>query len=336
VETLLGNAKEEQRLATAHTITLQGKEINGSDGVKGIIGKGGATIQNIQTTTGTKLDANVEQGKVVIVGPSLEQVTKAATLCRHAVFGESQDVIELKTVAMVMVVYGKDYQKIRELQQESGATLDITKGTTTLKLSGPSDAVQNARRMVGDWLEYCKGDVVEMEANKVGAVYGKAGATIRRIQERTGAFVQVDDQGKKGKEIVQCTIVGEPEAVQEAKTLVMKAIDGEIELKPGEVMEQIDLSVGAPAVIGRGGSKIRELETTHNVKLVVQGDSGLCRIVGKPEKVKKAKEEIEGIVAPLVEEKRIAEEAQRMTMEAAAGDGGAWGATAADNEADGW
>ena len=96
--------------------------------------------------------------------------------------------IDLKTVVMVMVVYGKDYQKIRQLQQESGATLDITKGTTTLNLSGPSEAIQNSWRMVGDWLEYCKGDVVEMEANKVGAVYGKVGATIRRIQERTGGI----------------------------------------------------------------------------------------------------------------------------------------------------
>ena len=101
-------------------------------------------------------------------------------------------------------------------------------------------------------------------------------------------------------------------------------------------MEQIDLSVGAPAVIGRDGSKIRELESTHNVKLVVQGDSGLYRIVGKTERIKKAKEEIEGIVAPLVGENRIAEEAQRMTMEAAAGDGGTWDATAADDKADGW
>ena len=72
VETLLGNAKEEQRLVAAHTVTLQGKKINGSDGVKGIIGKGGTTIQNIQTTTGIKIDANVEQGKMVIVGPSQE------------------------------------------------------------------------------------------------------------------------------------------------------------------------------------------------------------------------------------------------------------------------
>ena len=87
--------------------------------------------------------------------------------------------------------------------------------------------------MVGDWLEYCKGDVVEMKANKVRAVYGKAGATIRRIQEQTGDFFRGEDQGKRGKEIVRCTIVGEPEAKQEAKTLVMKAIDGEIELEPG-------------------------------------------------------------------------------------------------------
>lgn len=333
-QSILGAFKEEQRKAAAHSTTLSGKQINGSDGVKAIIGKGGQNIQSIQVKTGCKLDANVEQAKVVITGPSEAEVQKAATLCKHAVFGESQHVIGLKSVGMVMVVYGKDYQKIRQMQDESGAKLDIEKGTTTLKISGPSEAVARARQMVEAWMEHCKGEEIQIEANKVGAVYGKGGTTIRRIQERTGAFIEVPQGNHSGN--VPCKIMGDPAAVKDAKELVLKAVAGEVELKPGEVMEKMDLDIGAPAVIGRGGSKIRELEKTFEVKLTVDSNSRLCRIVGKQDAVTKAKEEIAKIVSPLLEEKRIKGEADRLAEQATAtADAGAWGGSL-NQELDGW
>merc|ERR1712176_517918 len=166
--------------------------------------------------------------------------------------------------------------------------------------------------MVEEWLELCKGETLQIEANQVGAVYGKGGETISKIQNRTGAFVEVDDNGKKGNDLVSCHILGEPESVKEAKELVLKAVEGEIELKDGEVMEEIELEVGAPAVIGRGGSRIRELEQEFGVKLVVKSGTGLCRIVGRPNAIEKAENEILKIIAPLLEEKRINAEAERL------------------------
>mmetsp|Transcript_14816 Transcript_14816/g.22781 ORF Transcript_14816/g.22781 Transcript_14816/m.22781 type:complete len:580 (-) Transcript_14816:246-1985(-) len=335
VQSTLAAHKEETRKKTAHSTILQGKKINGSEGVKAIIGKGGQTIQSIQNETECKLDADVERGCVTITGPSEEQVSQAATLCKHAVFGESQHVIELKSVSRVMLVYGKEYQKIREIQDTSGAKLDIAKGTTTLKLSGPNEAVAEARLLVESWLAYCEGEVLRFEANQVGAVYGKGGETIRRIQDRTGAFVEINDKGKKGSDIVVCNIMGDPDAVKEAKGMVLKAIEGEIELKAGEVMEKLELDVGAPAVIGRGGSKIRELEKLFGVRLVVKSGTGLCRIVGRKDDVEKAKKEIITIVEPFLEEKRIKEEADRLAEQAATtSDTGAWGGTVDDG--DGW
>jgi len=336
VQSILAAHKEEARKKTAHSTKLQGGKINGSEGVKAIIGKGGQTIQSIQSETECKLDADVEGGCVTITGPSEEQVSQAATLCKHAVFGESQHVIELKSVGKVMLVYGKNYQKIREIQDASGAKLDIAKGTTTLKLSGSNEAVAEARSVVESWLAYCEGEAIQFEANQVGAVYGKGGETIRRIQDRTGAFVEVNDKGKKGSDIVVCNIMGEPDAVKEAKGMVLKAIEGEIELKAGEVMEKMELDVGAPAVIGRGGSKIRELEKSFGVRLVVKSGTGLCRIVGRKDDVEKAKKEINSIIEPVLEEKRINEEAARLAEQAATSDDtGAWGGTVED-DGDGW
>eukprot|EP00568_Trieres_chinensis_P008856 CAMPEP_0183307444 /NCGR_PEP_ID=MMETSP0160_2-20130417/17330_1 /TAXON_ID=2839 ORGANISM="Odontella Sinensis, Strain Grunow 1884" /NCGR_SAMPLE_ID=MMETSP0160_2 /ASSEMBLY_ACC=CAM_ASM_000250 /LENGTH=606 /DNA_ID=CAMNT_0025471029 /DNA_START=204 /DNA_END=2024 /DNA_ORIENTATION=- len=314
VQALINAAEEERRKATAHSTTLSGDEVNHSEGVKAIIGRGGQTIQNIQTTTETKIDASVERGEVVITGPTEEAVQRAATMCRHAVFGEAQDIMDLGSRSMVMSVYGQGYAKIRSLQDESGAKLDIDKGGTTLRISGSREAVAKAKALVTEWTAYCKGTTIEVEESRVGAVFGKGGTNLRRIQDRTGAFVEVGNTLTDGKRTFE--ICGEPEAVREAEVLFRKSMTGEVELKAGEVRETMDLGVGTPAVIGRGGSRVTELEKTHGVKILVDSGSGGCNIVGKRAAVDKAKSAIEAIIKPLIEEAKIREEADRLATQA--------------------
>lgn len=312
VQSLLSAAQEERKRATAHTVTLLPADINGGDGVKAIIGRAGATIRNIQSLTGANLNASVERGEVVITGPSLEGVNEAATLCRHAVFGEAQDVIQLESRAMVLVVYGKDYQKIRQMQNESGAKLDIEKGGTTLKISGPLEAVASAKKMVAGWVEYNKGIVFDIASEKIGAIYGKAGANIRRIQEKTGAYVEIVQEAS-GHKVPQCKIMGEPASVAAAKAMFQKSLDGEaIELNAGEVQLSMDLGAGTPAVIGRGGSKIAELEKTHSVKIFINSGSQGCSIVGTKENTENAKKTIEAIIKPVIDEQEMKQEADRL------------------------
>lgn len=311
VQSLLTAAQEERKRATAHTVTLSASDINGGEGVKAIIGRAGSTIKNIQTSTGTSINASVELGEVVITGPSLEGVNQAATLCRHAVFGEAQDIIELGSRAMVLVVYGKDYQKIRQMQNESGAKLDIEKGGTTLKISGPTGAVATAKKMVAAWVDYNKGVSFDVDVEKVGAIYGKAGANIRRIQEKTGAYVEINQEAQE--KVLHCKILGEPPCVAAAKAMFQKSLDGEaIELKAGEIQISLDLGVGTPAVIGKGGSKIAELEKRYSVKIFINSGSQGCSIVGTKENTEKAKKTIEAIIQPVIEEQQMKIEADRL------------------------
>jgi len=251
---------------------------------------------------------------VVITGPTEEAVQRALTLCRHAVFGEAQDTIDLRSRSIVMCVYGKDYAKIRSFQDESGAKLDIEKGGSILKISGSKEAVASARTLVGAWVSYCKGTTLEVEEGKVGAVFGKGGTNLRRIQERTGAFVDVTGTTlADGKRVFE--ICGEPDAVAEAIALCQKAVSGEVELGPGEVLDRVELGAGTPAVIGRGGSRVAELEKTHGVKILVESSSGGCNIVGKRAAVDKAKAAVLAVAKPLIEEAKIREEADRLATQ---------------------
>lgn len=236
-----------------------------------------------------------------------------------------------------MVVLGQNYQKIRQFQDDSGgAKLDITKNTTTLKISGPTAAVNKARDMVTAWLNHCAGITLNIPQSapgsfdKVGAIYGKGGTTIRTIQDKTSAFIHVDD--KEGK--VQ--ISGVPAAVQQALKMVQQAMEDGCLMEEGEVKDSIIIPKNAgPTVIGRGGANIKQLEKTHSVKVRVSGQN--CTIIGKTPAVARCKTEVGETIQPFIEEERIALEAERLAteQEASAG-GGPWSASLQDDIADGW
>mmetsp|Transcript_41277 Transcript_41277/g.124871 ORF Transcript_41277/g.124871 Transcript_41277/m.124871 type:complete len:616 (-) Transcript_41277:402-2249(-) len=337
IAALVNTAEEERRKAAAFSETLKGDDIKGSEGVKAVIGRGGKTIQGIQDSTGVKVDADVGAGSVTIVGPTEEAVKRAVMMCRHAVFGEAQDSLDLGSRSMVMCVYGKDYSKIRSLQDESGAKLDIDKGGTMLHFSGSREAVAKARAMVDDFVALNRGKVIEVEESKVGAVFGKGGTNLRKIQDRTGTFIDVGALVGGNR---QFSVVGPPDAVAEAESMFAKSLSGDIEAGPGEVRDVIQLGVGTPAVIGRGGARVNELEKAHGVKIAVESASGRCQIVGKRSKVDAAKVAIDKIVEPLMEEERIRKEAERMADEAEKKEGedgapvSAWGGTVAEET--GW
>lgn len=323
---------EEKRIANLKSVTLGPKDIKGPDGVKAIIGRGGQTIKDIQQKCGEglKIDANVESGTVTISGPK-EKVDEALILCKNAVFGEAQDTIDLKSRAGVSIVFGKDFSTIRDIQNSTGAKLDIEKGTTVLKFSGKKEQVDAAKTAVTNLLEFNSGVSMNIKSSDIGAVYGKSGANIRSIQDRTGAYIDVDQP--KGSNSASVNIMGEPTAVEEARKLIQKAIDGEIELKPGEILETMQLGVATPAVIGRAGTRVKELEREHGVKINVNSESGICRIVGKSPAVKSAKSAIEVIMEPLLMEEAAKKEAEKILQ---AGDS-TWSApTNGEDELDGW
>jgi rRNA processing protein Krr1/Pno1 len=325
-------------VANSKTVTLSSTDINGQNGVKSIIGRKGETIQSIlqQCNGQVKINANVEAGTVDISGPKM-LVDKAVKLCKQAVFGETQSTMKLESRSAMNIVFGKDFKNIQELQSTTGSKLDMDKGTYTLKLSGKSEQVAAARTAVASLLTRCKGTYMDIKSADVGAVYGKGGTTIRNIQDKTGAFIEVQQLPSSttadGEATVKCSIMGEPDACAQARELIVKALSREVELKPGEVADTLSLGGAAtPAVIGRGGSKIKELESAHGVSLNVNGD--VCRIVGKESNVKAAKAAIKTIIDPIL---ATAEAQKEATIAAESGDS-AWQGDEVpqDNDADGW
>jgi len=299
----------------------------GSDAMKAVIGRGGANIRAVEEVTGVRIDADVDAGTLVIVGPS-HQVSAAITMCHNAAFGEVQDILELGSRNAVNLVYGPNFATIRSLQDSTGCKLDIARGSTVLKLAGSSEAVAEATSRIRALLESNRGFEMIIENSKVGAVYGKSGETLRSIQERTGTLVDVS----RGPTHATVSVMGTVEASARARNMLQRAIDGEVELQPGEVAEEIELGSATAAVIGRGGSNIAELEKRHGVKINVRSEFQKARVVGKPEKVQSAVKDITAIAKPILD----AEKAQKKAEDALQTGESAWQVVGGADDADGW
>lgn len=299
----------------------------GSDAIKAVIGKGGSNIKATQEATGVKIDADVDAGTLEITGQR-ERVQDALAMCHNAAFGEAQDVMELGSRNAVNVVYGPNFSTIRGLQDETGCKLDIARGGTTLKLSGSVEAVATAMARVRALLEANRGFEMIIENTKVGAVYGKGGETLRSIQDRTGVQIDV----VRGPTHATVSVMGTQEASDRARRMLQRAIDGEVEVGPGEVAEEIVLGSATAAVIGRGGSNVTDMEKRHGVKINVRSDEQVARIVGRPEKVAAASKDILAVATPILE----AEKAQKKADEALISGESAWQVNADDDDADGW
>lgn len=298
-----------------------------SDAIKGVIGRGGANIRATEEATGCKIDADVESGTLAITG-SADQVSIALTMCHNAAFGEVQKVLELGSRNAVNVVYGPNFQTIRGMQDSTGCRLDIDRGTTTLKLAGSADAVAAATAQIHALLEANRGFEMTIDNSKVGSVYGKGGETLRSIQDRTGTQIDV----ARGPTHATVSVMGSAEASQRARNMLQRAIDGEVELKPGEVAEELELGSATAAVIGRGGSNVAELEKTHGVKINVRSELQKARITGKPEKVAAASKAIQAIAKPILD----AEAARKKADEQLASGESAWQVEDGADDTDGW
>lgn len=126
--------------------------------------------------------------------------------------------------------------------------------------------------------------------------------------------------------------MGTVDSSARARNMLQRAIDGEVELKAGEVAEEIELGSATAAVIGRGGSNVAKLEKEHGVKINVRSELQKARIVGLPDKVAAAATAVTAIAKPIID----AEAAQKTADEALESGESAWQVETDADDADGW
>ncbi|EOA26728.1 hypothetical protein CARUB_v10022814mg [Capsella rubella] len=159
----------------------------------------------------------------------------------------------------VGVIIGKGGETIKFLQLQSGAKIQVTRDmdadpnapTRTVDLTGTPDQISKAEELINDVLQEAEAGgsagsggggrrmggqagadqfVMKIPNNKVGLIIGKGGETIKSMQAKTGARIQVIPLHlPPGDPTPERTlqIDGIPDQIEHAKQLVNEIISGE-------------------------------------------------------------------------------------------------------------
>jgi far upstream element-binding protein len=278
----------------------------------GVIGKGGETIKKLQEEHGVTINSLQGRSAFRVSGDDPEDVVAAVEAIeriantdnrrggggggeRGSYEGEPDLTIDPDQTGLVV---GKGGNTIRQIEEDSGASVQIGRDGS-IRLRGDDEQVEAAREAIekildsdnrgdrggGDRANYGgrnREPDMMVGPDQTGMIVGKGGATIRQIEEASGARVQIDRDGS-------IRLSGSEAQVEDAKAAIT-AIMGSAPV----IVEVDEERMGA--VIGKGGETIRELQEEHGVNINSVRDRAAFRVSGDdPEGVASAVEAIERI-----------------------------------------
>eukprot|EP00299_Pterocystis_sp_00344_P000585 c1016_g1_i1.p1 GENE.c1016_g1_i1~~c1016_g1_i1.p1 ORF type:complete len:259 (+),score=53.19 c1016_g1_i1:1-777(+) len=117
--------------------------------------------------------------------------------------------------------------------------------------------------------------VLPVPSSSLGKIIGRGGATIRSLQDESGASITVDKAQQNS-----VTISGPPESVQKAVQLITALVSAQPTNQASnssqpEHQEVVEVSAAAVGrVIGRGGETVKSIQHTSNARIQVKQDDG--------------------------------------------------------------
>jgi polyribonucleotide nucleotidyltransferase len=238
-----------------------------------LIGPGGSRIQSIcEQSGGAKVDVDKASKTCVITGTEA-QVAKAKELVMEVIGSHRKNVIELG--AKRGLVFGAGGEGIRRIQTESGARLDLERGSSLLTISGKDSCVEAAAALVEAILRKSNVDSVPVAEKDRPTIIGKGGENIRKLQAESGAMIDLDG------ETSVCTITGDAAQVAKAKELIKLYI--EHRGPPPEATETLTVTLDhGRLVIGKAGANVTALQAESKARFKVDhsGQTSLVTISG--------------------------------------------------------
>lgn len=254
-----------------------------------IIGKGGRTMRDAEARSHAKLkvqkedSGRKEERYIDIIGTKKEQSAALEILLELASFCRDDDGKVLKergqnddadgdngekNTALVLEVLpdeagkilGRKGETVNSIEQESGARIELDKGSGRLTVHGSKDAQDKARELLlaevsfakeaGEGGAVLKGEAARPDATdgdsekevektaaekvmriwvkdaQAGRVIGHGGENVRKVMETTGAEVKVQKSGnvKRGCQEREIVISGQKEQQEQAVELILAEV----------------------------------------------------------------------------------------------------------------
>lgn len=309
----------QQILDENDTVTI---DLASAKGIGAIVGKGGVNIRRIESESGANVNITRGSFDCTITGNTGQLFKARALIAEYLEYGGPKPAYtETMTLEKreIFLIIGNAGATIRSIECSTDCRLTLEGNTLTM--SGELSAVDAAQDLVHSIIHENSYEVIIRlgeDRAVLGAVIGKAGANIQKVQRETGARCDRKNDEFLGNILV---IVGTEPACKKAEAIFKKIIA--VETGPpvpskGEILEEIELGSSVGSVIGRAGSTVNNIQKESGA--VVQVKTGTkCYVVGNPEAVEKAVKLIEAILEKqrVFDEKREAAAAARAAAELA-------------------
>eukprot|EP00977_Amphora_coffeiformis_P016472 scaffold5108_cov172-Amphora_coffeaeformis.AAC.21 len=209
-----------------------------------IIGKGGENVARLQAQTGARLQ--IQRETELLPGQTTRTISVSAPT--------EQAADDCKRFIENIVA-----EKTRQMGGGSGGNNNFSKD------------MQRVQEAIDAGHEHC---VVKVPDDDVGLIIGKSGSTIKSLQDRTGASIQVlpnsDADGMRTVNVTHPQTAG----AMEAKRLIEEILNSKVQKFQQETKPQTSLEVMIPdsdvgLCIGRQGSVIRYMQQTTNTRIQI-------------------------------------------------------------------
>jgi polyribonucleotide nucleotidyltransferase len=256
------------------------------DMARSLIGSKGSIIKRLELESGAFININAKgDGEPKSDGPALtvkgtrEALIKARELIDAHLLIQSKENVKIDVSSTVMSYLRWNYAKI---QSETGANIDIARVEGFIRVRGKEENVAAAVEKVN----HLKTALTEIElmvhTTILGAIVGKAGANINRINTESGAFIEIvkNENGDQSKVVM----IGFPVNVQAAKLSVQEIIDANF---------RKTVSIGSANLIGgfcgKGGVNIKAMQSSYSsVSFDIDKDSHSVVLQGPIKDVEEA------------------------------------------------
>lgn len=256
-----------------------------------LIGPKGSKIRELRDKSGADIQVkDGEEGKTNITIKGSEAEVEAARQLILAIVDPPSATVECDS-SLIGRVIGPRGATIREIQSCTGAGVNVDR-SGTITITGTPEQIEAAREWVVSIVNPPT-TIVECDPSLIGRIIGPRGATIREIQDETGADVNVDRSGK-------ITLSGTDEAIEAAKEWIDTILN-----PPRTSFTFPRRFMGR--LIGAKGAMIRRIQDDTGAR-VDAGDSEFAEgsnhgskvsITGSEEAVQRATEMVKAIVQPI-------------------------------------
>eukprot|EP00048_Salpingoeca_helianthica_P002552 m.58337 g.58337 ORF g.58337 m.58337 type:complete len:583 (+) comp12170_c0_seq7:50-1798(+) len=239
-------------------------------------------------------------------------------------------------------VIGRNGETVQRMQQQSGCRIQISPDSGTdrrkIQLYGGKEAIEHAKRLLGEAVREAQGGVTPalaimgtqtsslktlqmmIPASRVGLIIGKNGETIKMLQDRTGAKIQMIQDGEFTFALEKpLRVSGEEKCLRHAEQMIRDLLSEKVEsemvagagLTSGDIaldltaFKSVKVSMPVPraavgSVIGRNGDTIKRIQAETGARMQFDADEGgpfrMANLSGTAEMVKRGEEYIKKLI----------------------------------------